>query len=185
MECCSACSSETGSSKPSSFRMRLVSATQSCSWLRPTENRSSSTTRMFPFQPTALPMFWIHSISVKASGSPTLYVRPAERSFSTASLIAAAGKIYATSQFGAVHVVAAADEFEHLAVNEMNEDCLATPAISRGDLFIRTKTRLYCIAAIEPVAKASDESAREPDPVSTLPSPSPSDAQCSTLVDMP
>jgi outer membrane protein assembly factor BamB len=103
----------------------------------------------------------------------------------TASLIAAAGRIYATSQFGAIHVVAANDEFEHLATNEMNDDCLATPAISRGEMFIRTTGHLYCIAAKDPVAKADVEPTDEPNPASTSSSPSPSDGQRATLVDAP
>lgn len=64
----------------------------------------------------------------------------------TASLVAADGRIYATSEWGKVYVFAARDAAEKLAENDMGEPCLATPAIAGGELFIRTKTRLYCIA---------------------------------------
>ena len=64
----------------------------------------------------------------------------------TASLIAADGRIYATSESGVVYVVAAADTFELLAQNEMDARCLATPAVADGDLLIRTEGELYCIA---------------------------------------
>ena len=46
-----------------------------------------------------------------------------------ASLIAADGRIYAVSEGGAVSIVAAADTFELLGRCELNERCLATPAI--------------------------------------------------------
>jgi outer membrane protein assembly factor BamB len=65
----------------------------------------------------------------------------------TASLVAAAGRIYAVSEKGTVFVVAAGDSFQLLAKNEMNEDCLATPAIANGELFLRTENHLYCIRA--------------------------------------
>jgi hypothetical protein len=64
----------------------------------------------------------------------------------TASLVAGDGKIYATSEQGVVYVVAAADEFDLLATNRMDERCLATPAVAGGELFIRTESQLYCIA---------------------------------------
>jgi outer membrane protein assembly factor BamB len=64
----------------------------------------------------------------------------------TSSLVAAEGHIYATNEYGMVYVFAAADKFEQLAANDMQERTLATPAIADGDLFIRTETQLYCIA---------------------------------------
>jgi outer membrane protein assembly factor BamB len=64
----------------------------------------------------------------------------------TASLVAADGRIYATSERGKVYVYAAGDVVNALAENELAEPCLATPAIAGGDLLIRTETRLYCFA---------------------------------------
>jgi len=63
----------------------------------------------------------------------------------TASPVAADGKLYFTSEDGDVHVIQAGDEYALLATNPMNEICMATPAISKGMIFIRTKSRLYCI----------------------------------------
>ncbi len=63
----------------------------------------------------------------------------------TASLVAADGRIYATSEQGIVTVFAAADSFQLLAQNDLDERCLATPAIAGGQLFIRTEKHLYCI----------------------------------------
>lgn len=62
----------------------------------------------------------------------------------TSSLIAADGRIYAVNERGTVTVFAAGDSFELLATNEMHSPCLATPAVADGDLFLRTKTDLYC-----------------------------------------
>jgi len=63
----------------------------------------------------------------------------------TASLIAADGRVYATSEQGIVYVFAAADTFQLLAQNDLDERCLATPAIAGGELLIRTRKHLYCI----------------------------------------
>jgi len=63
----------------------------------------------------------------------------------TASLVAADGRVYAASEQGIVYVFAAADTFQLLAQNDLDERCLATPAIAGGELVIRTKKHLYCI----------------------------------------
>ena len=62
----------------------------------------------------------------------------------TSSLIAADGRIYAINERGTVYVFAAGDSFELLATNQMHSPCLATPAVADGELFLRTKTDLYC-----------------------------------------
>jgi outer membrane protein assembly factor BamB len=65
----------------------------------------------------------------------------------TSSLVAADGRIYAVSEQGTFYVVAAADHFQLLATNRFDEQCLATPAIANGDLFVRTAGNLYCVEA--------------------------------------
>lgn len=70
----------------------------------------------------------------------------------TASLVAADGRIYAANEHGTVYVFKAADSFELLAQNELDQRCLATPAIAGGDLLIRTENHLYCI----PSGKSAD-----------------------------
>jgi outer membrane protein assembly factor BamB len=72
----------------------------------------------------------------------------------TASLVAGDGKIYAGDERGKMYVVAAADEFELLAMNEMDERLLATPAISRGEVIIRTAQHLTLIPTALPSAEA-------------------------------
>jgi outer membrane protein assembly factor BamB len=64
----------------------------------------------------------------------------------TASPIAADGRLYFTSEQGGVRVVKAGPEFELLAVNELGDVCMATPAISGGTLFIRSQHFLFALA---------------------------------------
>lgn len=65
------------------------------------------------------------------------------------SPIMADGKVYFTSRAGDTYVLAAGEEFNQLSVNRVTgdqEDFSATPAISRGELFIRSSKHLYCVA---------------------------------------
>ncbi|MCA9122656.1 MAG: PQQ-binding-like beta-propeller repeat protein [Planctomycetaceae bacterium] len=67
-----------------------------------------------------------------------------------ASPIIADGKIYFTSRSGDIFVLKATDTFEQLATNRVtndSEDFSATPAVSDGQLFIRSSKHLYCFAA--------------------------------------
>jgi outer membrane protein assembly factor BamB len=64
----------------------------------------------------------------------------------SASPVAADGRVYVASEDGQVFVVRAGESFELLAVNEMGEPCLATPAISGDMLVVRTKSYLYGFA---------------------------------------
>ncbi len=65
------------------------------------------------------------------------------------SPIAADGKIYYVTGSGDMHVLKAGDQFESLTVNRVTNDSetfAATPAISNGELFIRSNKHLYCVA---------------------------------------
>ena len=64
----------------------------------------------------------------------------------TSSGVAADGKLYFSSEEGDVHVVRAGRDFELLAVNSLGEECMATPAISEGVLFYRTRQHLVAVA---------------------------------------
>lgn len=63
----------------------------------------------------------------------------------SASGIASDGKIYISSEKGDVFVVQAGPEYKLLAKNAMGEIIMATPAISKGTLFIRTQFYVYAI----------------------------------------
>jgi outer membrane protein assembly factor BamB len=63
----------------------------------------------------------------------------------TASGVAADGKLYYTSEEGDVYVVKPGPQFQLLATNSMGEVCMATPAISEGVLYFRTRANLVAI----------------------------------------
>jgi outer membrane protein assembly factor BamB len=63
----------------------------------------------------------------------------------SASAVAAAGRIYYTSEDGDVYVVKAGPAFELLATNPLGEVAMATPAISEGALIFRTRNHLLAI----------------------------------------
>jgi len=66
------------------------------------------------------------------------------------SPVIADGKIYFISRSGETYVLKASDQLEQLSVNRLtdeNEDFSATPAVSDGDLFIRSDKHLYCVGA--------------------------------------
>ena len=61
------------------------------------------------------------------------------------SPVLADGKIYVTNEEGLTTVVAAGPKFEVLAENPLNDYVLSSPAISDGQIFIRTAQHLYAI----------------------------------------
>ena len=61
------------------------------------------------------------------------------------SPVLADGKIYVTNEDGLTSVVRAGPKFEVLAENALNDYSLSSPAISDGQIFIRTSQNLYCI----------------------------------------
>ncbi len=65
----------------------------------------------------------------------------------TSSPWAADGKIYCLSEDGETYIIKAGPKFEVLAKNSLQEMALATPALVRGDIVLRTATRLYRISA--------------------------------------
>jgi outer membrane protein assembly factor BamB len=60
----------------------------------------------------------------------------------TASPVASGGHIYFATEDGEVYVVKAGPTFELVATNKLDAAMLATPAISEGRLFIRTKDEI-------------------------------------------
>ena len=83
----------------------------------------------------------------------------------SASPIAADDRLYLTSKDGDIFVVRAGPEYELLATNRMGEVCLATPAISEGQIFIRTTNHLLAVTdGIAPAVAAAEESSLTPFP---------------------
>jgi outer membrane protein assembly factor BamB len=62
----------------------------------------------------------------------------------SASPVAAEGQVYVASEEGKVSVLRAAADWEVLQVNDLGESCYATPALSGGQIYLRTSEALYC-----------------------------------------
>ncbi len=63
----------------------------------------------------------------------------------SASPVAGDGKLYIASEDGDIYVVKAGPKFELIAKNAMGDICMATPAISRGVIFVRTFSHVVAI----------------------------------------
>jgi outer membrane protein assembly factor BamB len=63
----------------------------------------------------------------------------------SASPVLADGKIYVTSEDGLTSVIKAGPVFEVLAENALDEYTLSSPAVSNGQIFLRTSNHLYAI----------------------------------------
>ncbi len=59
------------------------------------------------------------------------------------SPVAADGKVFFISESGKVTVLRAGAQWEIAAVNDLGEECWATPAIADGRIYIRTRNALY------------------------------------------
>jgi hypothetical protein len=58
----------------------------------------------------------------------------------------AAGRLYVTGRHGVTSVFRPnPDKFDPLAANDLEEPSNATPAISDGQIFLRTDGHLYCV----------------------------------------
>ncbi|MCA1650293.1 MAG: PQQ-binding-like beta-propeller repeat protein, partial [Acidobacteria bacterium] len=62
-----------------------------------------------------------------------------------ASPVAGDGKIYMASEKGKVAVLKPDGGLDPIAVNDMQEDIYATPALLDGRIYLRTRTTLYCL----------------------------------------
>jgi outer membrane protein assembly factor BamB len=61
-----------------------------------------------------------------------------------ASPVAADDKVFLIGEAGAVSVLKAGGEWQVMAVNNLDDECFATPAIADGRIYIRTRSALYC-----------------------------------------
>jgi outer membrane protein assembly factor BamB len=62
-----------------------------------------------------------------------------------ASPVAAEGRIYFQNTSGLTTIVAASDRYSKLAENQLDDETLASPAISNGRIYIRGRGHLYAI----------------------------------------
>ena len=69
---------------------------------------------------------------------------------SYASPVIADGKLYFMTRAGLCYVFTIGEELEQVAANKFGSDeadFSASPAISDGEIFIRSSKKLYCVAA--------------------------------------
>ena len=69
------------------------------------------------------------------------YTRPAENG---EQLVGADGKVFLASEAGKVTVLDPGPQWEIARVNDMGEEIWATPVITDGKLYVRTRSALYC-----------------------------------------
>jgi outer membrane protein assembly factor BamB len=62
------------------------------------------------------------------------------------SPVGADDKVYMISQAGKVSVLKAGGDWDLLALNDLEEEAYATPAIAAGKIYLRTRNTLYCFA---------------------------------------
>ena len=74
----------------------------------------------------------------------------------SASPVAAAGKIYLSSEMGDVFVVAAGSDFELLATNSTGGVTMATPAISGGEIYFRTRDSLIAVGEVDGAVESTE-----------------------------
>jgi outer membrane protein assembly factor BamB len=65
----------------------------------------------------------------------------------TASPVASGGHLYFATEDGEIYVVKAGSTFELVATNKLDAPMLATPAISDGRMFIRTKDEILAFGS--------------------------------------
>jgi len=75
------------------------------------------------------------------------------------SAVLADGKIYITDEDGVTSVVRAGPTFEVLAENDLGDYTLSSPAVSEGQIFVRTASFLYAIGPRAASAVGSRQSA--------------------------
>ena len=91
------------------------------------------------------------------TGEPVYGPERIRRGTYSASPVLADGRIYVTNENGMTTVLRAGPEFEVLAENDFDDYVLSSPAVSEGQIFIRTTGYLYAIGerSAQPAATES------------------------------
>jgi outer membrane protein assembly factor BamB len=83
-----------------------------------------------------------------ATGEPYYHQRrlPQPDNFK-ASPIAAGGNLYLASESGVITVIKLGEKFEIVATNTLTDHMfVASPAVAEGEMFLRSKTHLFCVS---------------------------------------
>lgn len=73
----------------------------------------------------------------------------------TSSPVLADGKLYVTTESGKTSVFRSADKMEEISASEIGDRCYATPTITGGRIYIRSYSKLFCIADSDARATSS------------------------------
>ena len=79
------------------------------------------------------------------AGHPAPGTKAQPAVFGRGSAVLADGKLYVTNEDGLVTVLQAGPEYRVLSENDMKDYTLSSPAVSDGQLFLRTAGYLYCV----------------------------------------
>jgi outer membrane protein assembly factor BamB len=74
----------------------------------------------------------------------------------SASPVSAGGYLYFTDDDGTTWVLKADPTFQVVSRNTLGEECIASPAVAHGQLFLRTRQHLWCIGNADRRARRSD-----------------------------
>ena len=102
-------------------------------------------TRALPRLPLLLPKAMGIVTCVRASNGEKVFESRVRGAKSFWSSPWSDGHVYALDASGNTHIFTPGDELETLAVNPLDQMSWASPALSDGNLFLRTIDHLYCI----------------------------------------
>jgi len=83
--------------------------------------------------------------AIDAKTGKQIYQRSLAGQIYRGNMVYADGKIYVVGRAGIGQVIQPGREFKVLATNDLKEQVLASPAISKGRIYIRGYENLYCI----------------------------------------
>ena len=89
----------------------------------------------------------------------------------TASPFAYNGYLFCLSEDGLTYVIKAGEQFEIVARNELDELCIACPAVVGDKLLIRTASKLYCLSEgsqLDPTMAAQLKPRRSSNPINDI-----------------
>jgi outer membrane protein assembly factor BamB len=86
----------------------------------------------------------VYALDAK-TGSPVWGPTRLKSGTHSASPVLADGRVYTTNEDGMTSVFRAGPAFELLAENPLNDYTLSSPAVSQGQIFIRTAKHLFAI----------------------------------------
>jgi outer membrane protein assembly factor BamB len=88
-----------------------------------------------------------HAHCFEARTGKRLWTHPLGNHHSASPVASADGHLYFAADDGTTYVLKAGPTFDLVARNVLGEECYASPAVSRGQIFVRSLHHLWCIGA--------------------------------------